>query len=97
MSAGKPRLLDVTLWSAASGNGPKCWNKGAAMFVDSNRVQPDVDMLAETSVMKAEREEGEISRERSETNSCRDPVRPDSIPYGHTFNGAGVVKSAPLH
>ena len=72
------------------------WHKWPAVFVDRNGVQSDVDVVTETGVMKTEGNEGEIARERSETQSRRDAVRPDRIPYGHTFNGAGIVKSLPL-
>src|SRR5215831_1679299 len=97
MSASKPRLLDMALWVAASGNGPKCRHKWPAVFVNRNGVQPDVDMVAEFCVMKTEGDKGEISRERSEAQSRGDAIRPNRIPYGHTFNGADVMKSASLH
>ena len=67
------------------------------MFVYSNRVQSYFDMLAEARVMKAQRDKREISGERSETYSRWDAVRPNGIPYGYTFDGAGIMKSLPLH
>jgi hypothetical protein len=62
-----------------------------------HRVQSYFDMLAEACVMKTERDKCEISGERSETYSRWDAVRPDGIPYSYTFNGAGIMKSLPLH
>ena len=67
------------------------------MFVYGNRVQSYFDVLAEARVMKAQRHKREISGERGETYSRWDAVRSDGIPYGYTFNGAGIMKSLPLH
>jgi hypothetical protein len=60
-------------------------------------MQSHFDMLAEACVMKAEREKCEISGERSETYSSRNPVGSDGVPDGHARNGSRVMKSLPLH
>jgi hypothetical protein len=97
MSASKPCLLNMTLWLAPFLNRPKRWNEWTAMFVYGNRVQSYFDVLAKARVMKAQRDKREISGERGETYPSWDPVRPNGIPYGYTFNGAGVMKGLPLH
>jgi hypothetical protein len=61
MSASKPCLLNVPLWLSPFRNRPKRWNKWTAMFVYSDGVQSNFDMLAEACVMKAERDKCEIS------------------------------------
>jgi hypothetical protein len=53
MSTGKPRLLNVSPWLPPFCNGPKCRNKWATMFINSNRVKSYVDVIAEACVVEA--------------------------------------------
>ena len=58
-------------------------------------MEPDLNVLAETGIVEPKHRKGKIPGQRSESNSGRDTVEADRIPYGHALDRARVVKGLP--
>jgi hypothetical protein len=57
-------------------------------------MEPDLNVLAETSVVEPEYRKREIPGQRSESESGRDTVGADRIPNGHALDRARVVEGS---
>ena len=62
------------------------------MLIHCHRVEPDLNVLAETGVVEPEHRKGEIPGQRSKSESGRDTVGTDRIPNGHALDRARVME-----
>src|SRR5580704_7715375 len=86
MHSGKPRLLDMPPWRLSFGRGPERRHKRAAMLVDANGMEADIDMIAKFGIVEAKYFQRNISRQRRKADTGRNTVRTDRIEHRHAFD-----------
>ncbi len=95
VGAGEPCLLHMALRLQPLGYRPECRDKGPTVLVHADRMQPDLNMIAETGVVETEYGQREIPRQRRQPETGRDSIGADRIPYGDALHRAGIVKRLP--
>ena len=77
MGPAKPGLLHMTLGLLPLRDGPKRRNKRPPMFVNSDGMEADFNVVAKAGVVKAEHGKHEIPGKGSEPEPGRNSVRAD--------------------
>lgn len=86
MLPSKPRLFDVPVRMLPFLDCPKGRHERASSFVDGHGMEADFDMVAEAGIVKSERHESNITRQRCQSDPSRNAVRADGIPNAEAFD-----------
>src|SRR6476646_3246324 len=69
VNPGKPRLLDMPPWRLPFGCRPERRHKRAAMLIDTDGMEADIDMIAKFGIVEAEHFQCNIARQRREADT----------------------------
>ena len=65
------------------------------MLIDADRMDPDLDVIAETRVVETENGKREVSRQRRKPETGWDSVGAYRIPHCNALHRARIVKRQP--
>src|SRR5262245_31808276 len=71
----------------ALSNSPECWDEWPPSLVDPDRVQSNVDVIAEVGVVKSQKQKSNVAREWCESEARGDAVGPNRVPDSHAPDG----------
>ena len=82
MGAGEPCLLHMAVRLLSFGYRPKCRDKGTPVLIHADRMEPHLDVIAETRVVENRASNNATYRASgSEPEPSRDAVGADRIKY----------------